>query len=146
MPKKKLNEITLEDAAKLEPKRKFVPKEEEEEEVDIANPRKKSKQGTLKPGSPINGKFILEAKYIGDAELAGAVHNLKVICRKKRCPMFVYFDIPKDDDFVEVSDFITREEMNMKHIKEDPVLQHIKITKGFTAVEKDDTVNVEDFD
>lgn len=65
MPKKKLNEITLEDAAKLEPKRKFVPKEEEEEEVDIANPRKKSKQGTLKPGSPINGKFILEAKYIG---------------------------------------------------------------------------------
>lgn len=149
MPRKKLSEITIEDAAMLEPKRKFVPQEEDDfEEVDISNPRKKSKTGALKPGSPINMGFIPEAKFVPDEDVAVALHNLKTICRKKRCPMFIYFEMPnnKDDNTIDVTDFITAEEMNLKHEENDKILQHIKISRGFVAVERNNSINMDDLD
>ena len=144
MAEKDINEITIEDARALEPKRKFVPYEDEflDEEVDISNPRKKSKTGALKPGSPINMQFIPEAQHIPDTELAVAVHELKNLCRKKRIPVFVYAEITEKD--VTVTDFITSEEMNLPHKENDEILQHIKISRGFTAVEKNTSINVDD--
>ena len=141
---KDINEITLEDAKFLEPKRKFVPYEDDfsDEDIDIANPRKKSKVGALKPGSPINMQFIPEAQHIPDNDLAVAVHELKNLCRKKRIPVFVYAEITEKNGTV--TDFITSEEMNLPHKENDEILQHIKISRGFTAVEKNTSINVDE--
>lgn len=140
MVDKDITEITIEDAAIIEPKRKFV-QYEDNDEVDIANPRKKSKTGALKPGSPINMGFVPEAKYIPDKDVAVAVHELKNICRKKRFPIFIYIDMPET---TEITDFITSEEMNLAHKTNDEILQHIKISRGFTAVEKHTTINMDE--
>lgn len=142
MVDKDIAEITIEDAAMMEPKRKFVQHmEEDDDDLDIANPRKKSKTGTLKPGSPINMGFVPEAKYIPDKEIAVAIHELKNICRKKRFPVFLYVEMP---GVTEITDFITSEEMNLAHKVNDEILQHIKISKGFTAVEKNTTINMDE--
>lgn len=99
------------------------------EEERYTSQTKKSSMGRLKPTSSINPDFIPETKIIKDAEVAKAINELKQVCRKKKCPVFINVVFPGADQRTE---FLTPYELEINDdAAEEIISSHIKLSNGF---------------
>lgn len=103
--------------------------EDDFEEERYTSQTKKSSMGRLKPTSSINPDFIPETKIIKDAEVAKAINELKQVCRKKKCPVFINVVFPGADQRTE---FLTPYELEINDdAAEEIISSHIKLSNGF---------------
>lgn len=111
--------------------------EEDEDVVNIRNPKRKTTMGRFRPTSSINPDFILETKYFGDNEVAIAINQLKKICREKKLPMYV--------EVGPASDFISAYELGINTELDENIMNHVKVSNGFHVTSMGETkMNVAD--